>query len=136
MGVRLEFSVEGDTEFIRELDKRSKKAKNLKSPLQDSVKYMMGLINQNYSSSGGVWGRWPRRKYVYSWPILNKTGDMKRGFRSKISTRQAVISNTQPYFKYHQSKSTRKYLPRRVMMAIQTSEVKVIKNIFQRYITD
>ncbi len=134
MGVRLSFELEGANEVIRELDVRGKKAKNMSRPLKDSADFMLERIGQNFNGQGSLWGKWKRRKKAYPWRILQKTGAMRDGFCSRVSTKQAEISNTQPYFKYHQSKSPRKYLPRRVMMAIEQAETREIIRIFQRHI--
>lgn len=119
---------------MRELDLRGRKAKNIQGSLKESADYMIKVIDQNFGSHGGVWGKWKRRKKAYPWQMLEKTGAMRRGFRSKVSPKQAEISNTQPYFKYHQSRRPRKYLPRRVMMAIEEQQAKEITRIFQRNI--
>lgn len=134
MGLQLEFSVEGRKEVLRDLDTRGRKAKNLQAPLKESADYMMKVIDQNFDSHGGVWGKWKRRKKAYPWRMLEKTGAMRRGFCSRIYTKQAEISNLRPYFKYHQSRQPRKYLPRRVMMAIEEQQAREITRIFQRHI--
>lgn len=133
--MRLVFRVEGVQEAIRMLDTRGKRAKNLKAPLKQSAEYMEGRIDDNYSGRGSLWGRWKRRAKAYPWRILEKTGAMRDGFRSRVGSRQAEIRNTQPYFKYHQSRSPRKTaLPRRIVMAIETQEANAIKSIFHRHI--
>lgn len=132
--MRLSFTVEGDKEVVRYLETKSKKARRLKRPLQDSADYMLERINKNFSGTGSLWGRWKRRSRSYPWRLLDRTGAMRRGFRDTVTNRQAEISNTQPYFKYHQSRYPRKYLPRRVMMAINTAEATEIVRIFQRHI--
>lgn len=133
--MRLVFHVEGVQEAIREFDTRGKRAKNLKSPLKQSAEYMESRIDQNYSGRGSLWGKWKNRSKAYPWRILEKTGAMRSGFRSRVDSRQAEISNTQPYFKYHQSRAPRTTsLPRRVMMAVQAQEATDIVRIFQRHI--
>lgn len=134
--MRLSFEVEGVQEAIRELDLRGKKAKNLSRPLKQSSDYIMERIKQNFEGAGSLYGKWPRRKKAYPWRMLQKSGAMRDGFRSRVSSTQAEISNTQPYFKYHQSRAPRKYLPRRVMMAIQEQEAREVTRIFHRHIMD
>lgn len=133
--MRLVFRIEGVQEATRMLDTRGRRAKNLKAPLKQSAEYMEGRIDKNYSGRGSLWGKWKRRAKAYPWRILEKTGVMRDGFRSRVDSRQAEIRNIQPYFKYHQSRSPRKTaLPRRIMMAIQAQEATEITKIFQRHI--
>ena len=59
---------------MRELALRPRKSKNIQTSLRESVEYMTNVIDQNFGSRGGVWGKWKKRKKAYPWQILEKTG--------------------------------------------------------------
>lgn len=66
--------------------------------------------------------------------ILERTGSMRRSFKTIVSSDQAVIFNTAEYFGYHQSNRPRRKLPRRVMMKLADNQKEMIVKEFQRYI--
>jgi phage gpG-like protein len=60
---------------------------------------------------------------------------MQNSFQSIVQTDQAVVYNTAPYFKFHQSKAGRSgRLPRRVVMALGANQRATIVRYFQEYI--
>jgi phage gpG-like protein len=60
---------------------------------------------------------------------------MQHSFKSIVASDQAVISNSAPYFKYHQSNKPRSRIPRRVMMALGQNQKQDIVRFFQSYIS-
>ena len=51
---------------------------------------------------GPTWKKRKKRKGGYSWPILEKSGDMKKNTKSKKTTTVLTIFNDTEYAKYHQ----------------------------------
>lgn len=56
------------------------------------------------------------RKYVGQ--PLERTGKMRNSFVAVAGKTQVQITNSAPYFKYHQSSAPRRVLPRRVMLGV------------------
>lgn len=96
--------------------------------------------NDVFASQGGVFGRAWRRlapstvKYKsqhyrqYANVPLIATGTMQKSFRADPTSRGVTITNTAPYFVYHQSTATRTRLPRRQMMGINDTVKLMIKD--------
>lgn len=94
-----------------------------------------------FASQGGAINEpWPRlspryeavkaRKYPGS-PMLVRTGLMQRSFKYLSTSNLARVYNTAGYFKYHQSTEARTKIPRRAMMALDTSRRVAIRDIMQ-----
>lgn len=65
-------------------------------------------------------------------PLIG-TGAMKSAFQSKVSSKEAVISNPTPHFRYHQSNRPRSgRLARRAMMRLGTIQREQIVKEFQK----
>jgi len=65
-------------------------------------------------------------------PLIG-TGAMKSAFQSRVSSKEAVISNPTPYFRYHQSNRPRtSKLPRRAMMRLANQQKEQIVKEFQK----
>ena len=56
---------------------------------------------------------------------------MREGFSGVASQYQVVVSNSAPYFVYHQSNQPREKLPRRVMMKMDNKRKELIVKIIQ-----
>lgn len=135
--LNVSFSVEGDDEVISMFDTAGRRVGNLKTPMRAIGKMMLGYIDQNYGSHGGLWGRWKPRKRSYPWLLLEKSGRMRGGFKANATSNAVEIGNSQSYFKYHQSKKPRSSnLPRRVMMAVQDQQRRETMKILQQYVME
>lgn len=78
-----------------------------------------------FLSRGQVFGqRWQpiknsaskSRKYIGQ--PLERTGKMRNSFVASVGKNQVTITNSAPYFKYHQSSAPRRVLPRRIMLGV------------------
>jgi hypothetical protein len=49
----------------------------------------------------------PRKQPTGTWPLLEKTGKMRRGFKVMASATQLKVTQTQDYLKYHQKGTER-----------------------------
>lgn len=57
----------------------------------------------NFRQHGARFGeRWQNRKRYYSWPILQKSGRLSRGFKASSTANSAEVTNVVSYAKYHQ----------------------------------
>lgn len=139
-------TITGDKAVLARLKRTEDGLADLSAPMGTLSKYLTRYYSQAFVSQGGVFDApWPRlnphyevrkfKKYPGRPPLV-KRGDMQRGFKADVGARSTVISNTAPYFKYHQSSAPRTKLPRRVMMAINDTVERQIFLIVNQYIRD
>ena len=126
-------AIEGDLQLSRKLIGVSTDLNNFRVPLERSKSQLLHTTEMNFKASGRLMGGWQPRKRLYGWPILNKTGRMKNGFKSKVSSTRMEIWNPTTYFKYHQSNKPRRKLPRRVMLKIIGQDKRRIQKSFQDF---
>ena len=129
--------------------KTQEKLKRLGSSLYD-FKGAMGEIgaegakyysNQAFASQGGVFGgRWaslsPRyaaiKAVLYPGrPMMVRTGKMQDSFTYAASSKEVLIGNSAPQFKYHQSTAPRSKMPRRAMMGVNDPVRKMVRTIIE-----
>ena len=125
MATNFTITLEGEKQLIRRLNKLAVSVKDFRPELQKSTSFLKGFFGVNvFASRGAAIGEpWVARKEQYPWPILEKTGRMKRSFMTKAERLKGTVWNAVNYFKYHQSALPRFRLPRRVMMKL-TSQLK------------
>ena len=145
MSFRLEWSIEGDKQLSRVLIGMASGMKDYSFPFRQSADYLKGVFSKDvFDTQGAVIGeRWKRlspytvaQKARRGFPLtpLIGTGRMRDSFQSIVSTDQAVVYNTSPYFGYHQSNKPRERLPRRVMMKLHDPGKAQIVKFFQAHI--
>lgn len=145
MGLQIQISISG-------LDEEVAKLKTLGDKLlvYDEAMVEIGEALKNYysgpvfASQGGVLGvQWPTlaastmlykaKKYrQYTTVPLIATGAMKGSFKADATSNSVIVSNTAPYFPYHQSSAPRRKIPYRPMMAINAPLKSTIKAIIQK----
>ena len=145
--LQLSWSIEGTTELSRVLIGVSDNLKDFTQPFNDSADYLKRTFSTDVFQTQGraIGERWKRlspatvaakaRKGQYGGPLV-ATGLMQQSFHSVVSSDRAVIFNTAPYFKFHQSKDARTRLPRRVMMALADPQKEAIVRFFQAYLRE
>jgi phage gpG-like protein len=142
---RLEWSIEGEKQLSRVLIGMESDLKDYTAPLRQSADYLKQVFSRDvFESQGAAIGeRWKRlsphtiaQKARHGFPStpLIASGKMQNSFERIVSSDQAVIFNTAPYFKYHQSKQPRTKLPRRVMMKLAETQKQQIVKYFQEHI--
>lgn len=147
MPFSLSWTIEGEQELSRQLLGVETNLRDFTRPLTTIAKNLTDLFSTEvFSSDGAVLGeRWARlspytvaQKARSGWPpdTLVRTGAMKAGFKSIVTSDQATLYNTQDYFKYHQSNQPRFKLPRRVMMKLGNNQKEMIVKEFQRFIKE
>jgi phage gpG-like protein len=132
--MQLEVTLEGEKQVSRRLLIVADGIQNFEPPLRSIGSELQKTFQDNFTQQGALFGGWPARKKDYPWPILNKTGRMRQGFRQNLGKTELLLYNTVPYFKYHQSNKPRTKLPRRVMMKIDNDRKLFIVKTFQQYI--
>lgn len=145
MSLQLSWTIEGEKQFSRRLlgietnlrdftVPLTRIAIKLKSTFSDDVFKTQGAaIGENWAKLSPYTIATKARKGFPSTPLI-ATGAMQKGFRSIVSKDEAIISNTQEYFKYHQSNRPRTKIPRRVMMKIGNLQKEMIQKEFQAFI--
>lgn len=100
--------------------------------------------NEGFASQGSVFGlSWNRLNPTYSiWKSkhfpgrgpLVRTGKMQDSFTFHSGSQGVAITNTAPYFKYHQSQSARSKLPRRSMMGVNDRNKAMVAKLIREEI--
>lgn len=143
MPVSVTVKITGDKEEIAKLKKLGHSLHDFSKAMDmignEVVRYYSG---QGFASQGGVFNNvWPSLNPLYAkqkavdYPgrgILVKTGDMQRDFIYKATSKNVTISNTAPYFKYHQSTEPRSKMPYRPMMIVNDEVKGIIEQIIQQ----
>lgn len=127
-------TLEGEAQVHRRLLIVAGGITNFEAPLRNIGSELQKTFQDNFAQEGALFGGWPARKQDYPWPILNKTGRLRQGFRQNLGKTELLIYNVVPYFKYHQSNKPRTKMPRRVMMKIDNDRRNFIVKQFQAYI--
>jgi len=142
---RLEWSIEGEKQLSRRLRGLENDIKDFSPAFKKSASKLKSIFSRDvFSSRGQVIGeKWKRlspytvaqkaRQGFPSDPLV-RTGKMKNSFTTKYGPREATISNTAEYFKYHQSNKPRSRIPRRVMMKLGNNQKEMVVKEFQNYI--
>ncbi|MET3349039.1 UNVERIFIED_ORG: phage gpG-like protein [Arthrobacter sp. UYEF1] len=141
--MELRFEIEGEPQLVGYLGVVAEGIKDFGKPLQSIGSELIKTFDLNFAQRGGVFGGWAPRKPQYragnrvdTWPLLEKTGDMRHSFRSDASTTSVSVGNAAPYFAYHQSNQPRARLPRRVMMKVDAARRTFIVKAFQLHIVE
>lgn len=134
MAFRLQMSLEGETQLDRVLGISVEGVRDFRDPLEKSKTIILDRVEQNFNQRGAMFGGWKPRTKDYPWPLLEKTGKMRRGFKGVVSSNELTVSNPTDYFKYHQSNKDRRKIPRRIMLKIDEPSAILITKAFQAYL--
>jgi phage gpG-like protein len=141
MAFQLSFSIEGDKQFSRRLHIVTDGVSDFTNPLKQVSTELHKTFQLNFSQRGGLFGGWPERTPQFkkgqrtdTWPLLEKTGVMRKSFLTSSTKTKIELTNSAEYFKYHQSNQPRKRIPRRVMMKIDQDRKTFIVKTFQEYL--
>lgn len=133
--MELSFSIEGEKQLSRKLRGIESKVKVWRPTLNKVGDYLIKTFSGPVFETRGkeIGEKWQARKNRYPWPILERSGKMRKSFKSKATNVQLQVYNTTDYFKFHQSKALpRKKLPRRVMMKIDRERREGVVKIFHQ----
>lgn len=134
MAFRLQMGLEGETQIDRILGITADGVKDFREPLEKSKVIILDRVQQNFDKRGTLFGGWKPRTKSYPWPLLEKTGKMRKSFKGEVSTNQLTVGNTDDKFKYHQSNKSRTKIPRRIMLQIDAPSAILITKAFQAYL--
>jgi phage gpG-like protein len=147
--LQLQWSIEGDKQLSRVLIGMGKSMSDFRQPFNSSAEYLKRTFSKDaFSTQGRAIGvRWKRlspatvaekARLGYLQGPLIRTGRMQNSFQSIVQSDQAVVYNTSPYFKFHQSNRPRagSRLPRRPMAALGPNQKVTIVRYFQEYIEE
>jgi phage gpG-like protein len=130
--IQISISTEGEEAIVRDFANRWGRGKNLRPVFEKFRNYYRAEIDDNFKARGGAFGNWQRRKKSYPHSILEKTGRMRKGFTSTISTDELVFRNSRSYFRFHQL-GTRK-MPARKMWGVRQKDSNELMQRLQKYL--
>ena len=137
MGMNIGFEIEGEKQISAELGITIDHLEDFSEPMAEAADIMMQAVEDNFDKRGGRFGGWAPRKPTIppqTHPLLEKTGDMRKGFYKESNSEFAMVGNEDPKFPYHQSNQPRTKIPRRVMLQIDARMRDEIFKAFQLYI--
>lgn len=128
--MQLSFEIEGEVQLSRRIRGLSTSLSNFKGVFRGVGTYLGGFFkNDVFNSEGAVFKeKWAGGPAYHK---LQRTGKMRNSFIHKEGSDYVLVTNTAPYFKYHQSKLPRKKLPRRIMMKLDELRKQKIVKFFQ-----
>jgi phage gpG-like protein len=132
--IEISIALNGETQMSRGLMVGSTALKDFKAPLTAAAELLQKTFQLNFDVRGDTFGGWAPRTRDYGWPLLEKTGAMRKSFFTTVAADMAVLGNTSPYFKYHQL-GTRK-MPQRLMMKVDNERKALVVKIFQQHLLD
>jgi len=120
MDLNLNWKIEGEEQLARRLRILGGNVKDFKSEFKKSTSFLKRFFSgEVFTSKGKAIGEpWKARKGRATNPLLQKTGRMRAGFKTKAERLEGEVFNAIDYFKYHQSGRPRRNLPRRIMMKL------------------
>jgi len=140
MSLAINITIKGDKEVERKLQTIGRIDKKLHAAFvvigKEAVQY---YETQGFTDQGRPWGNpWAPLSQVYKIakekkfpgrPTLVATGDMQGSFRANAEDDSVEIDNTSEYYKYHQSRASRKgNLPRRQMAGINNPIKRIVRD--------
>ena len=137
--MQISFSIEGEVQLSRRLKGISVDARNWRPQLKKIGEYLVEVFSGPVFKTEGreIGEPWKKRKDSNTWPLLQRSGKMRRSFKHTVMMTSVNIMNTTDYFKYHQSKKPRRKLPRRIMMKLDNERKQgVVKIIHKSLVKD
>lgn len=134
--VQLTIETGGAKELSVQLGISAERLKDFAVPLEASAQEIIKSFDLDFDVRGAMFvdGGWAPRTKDYPWPLLEKTGAMRRGFVSSVDGITAVIGNSDWKFPFHQL-GTRK-MPQRLMMKLDDIRKEFVVKTFQLYIVE
>jgi phage gpG-like protein len=89
-------------------------------------------LGQRWAPLSQPYATYKGNKYGFGKGILVASGKMQGSFVTMSNSTMMTVTNTAPYFKYHQSSAPRSSnLPRRAMIGFNFATNKIIGDVFQ-----
>ena len=137
--MQVSFKIEGEKQLSRRLKGVSVDLLNWRPQLKKIGKYLVEVFSGPVFETEGreIGEPWKKRKDSNPWPLLQRSGKMRRSFKHIAMMTSVDIMNTADYFRFHQSKLPRRKLPRRIMMKLdQERKTGVVKIIHKSLVKD
>lgn len=139
--VSLQIQITGDKELLKKYGKAKNKLKDFSDEMDEIGKYFLKFFNRDvFETEGDIFGeQWARLNSKYElWKrikyggrkVLERSGDLRKGFKMKSGRDFARIFNPVDYAIYHQEGTSR--LPKRPLVKIDNDRKKVIEDIIRR----
>lgn len=103
-------------------------------PFKEIGGELVEVWDLNFAGRGSLFGGWEPAKMDYGHPLLEDTRAMRDSFGYGATKDTLELYNTDPKFRFHQSKEPRTKLPRRVMMMLDEERKQLVQKRFQEYI--
>ena len=75
-----------------------------------------------------------RKGYNASRPILERSGNLRNGFKARSTSKEASVTNTVSYAKYHNSDKPRKKIPQRKILGSTRKSRRAINLLVSNHI--
>jgi len=128
------FELEGEKQLIRKFRGIRMAGRNWLPTMKLIGRDLTGVFSGAVFSTEGreIGEPWKKRQKPQPWPLLNKTGALKGGFKYNAKQLSVDIFNIKDYFVYHQSNKPRSTkLPRRIMMKLDNKRKANVMRRFQ-----
>lgn len=125
--MELQFEIEGEIQMHRRIGRLATMVGDWSGTFTNTGKYLKEFFRGDvFDTEGKVFGeKWVDGPYYNR---LQRTGVMRNSFIYQSAKDYVLVTNTAPYFKYHQSRLPRKKLPRRIIMKLdEARKQKIIK---------
>lgn len=143
--IKIQIDIKGAEEALSQLGDIDKAFGSWKPELKQMGDYLKNFYsNELYESEGAVWGsRWAQLSEPYKFNkrilypgrgILQRTGDMRRGYDYEATNDRVTLWNTQEYAKYHQFGT--KKMPKREIIGIDRKRREEVVKIFKQGIVN
>lgn len=143
----IKIAIEGEMQLSRHLQSIARNVEEFGPALEKTVDELKETFSGSVFETQGhvINEEWAPLSKAYAYRkaknfpeagILEKTGNMRRGFMSTFDSTSARIWNAMTYFKYHQSREPRAKIPRRVMMKLTQNMKQMIVKNFQEYLRE
>lgn len=137
----LTVTIDGEERILRKFENIDSFVDNLEKPLEESGDLLIEKFDDNFKTEGRTlqdpWKELAqstliqKRRLGYGGKgILERTGNLRRGFEKDVQKFKVTVLNPIDYFKYHQLGTVN--LPQRVMIKSTSQINQDIVNIFQR----
>ena len=131
--MKINIKVTGVQNVERRFKNIGKAVDDMRKPFDEITREWSETFDKNFPATGSALNQpWPPRKRLYAWPILQKTGKLRKGFNRKIEKKEAEIENKVKYAKYHQFGTT--FLPVRRVIDVTDRMAKFAVNVIRDYI--
>lgn len=140
IGCNMRVNIPNANTWIRRYEELRGRPKNLQPVFDWFGAYMVtGSIQRNFEAEGRpspwaplspAYAEWKEAHYPGQ-PILQLTGRMRASFHWRSSPQTLKIWNTRPYFRYHQTGTSR--MPARISLLLQDADKAVLTRKCRQY---